>query len=193
MQTEAKVYELKQRHDLIKDVECIEEENVLEEEGKENDPMWWRRALFAYSKKRRELKEFEEQRRIVLDKWDKAHSKRKEELSSFEAFLQSQLMASKYKTKTGGYKFDMAPDIGVISIDKPRTKYIKDNEYWVEHPEFTREVVTKKVDTKAIDTYLSQFKVFGDRVIDNNGEVVPGVTVEQSNTFRYKETEYGIE
>jgi len=187
--TEPKVYKLKQRHELIQDVEGLDYENIQNEEGKQDDPKWWRRALYALNKKRQDLREFQEQKQLILDVWNKANNKRERGLASFEAFLQSQLKNSKYRTKTGGYKFDMAPDLGVISIHKPRTKFVKDEEFWKTQPEFVEEIFTTKLKNKDIDKYLAQFKIHEGHVIDNNGEVIPGVRVEYNPVFEYKESE----
>jgi len=175
--------------DTIDELEDVVDEDI--DSSRFNDPEWWRRVAYRYKKNIEEIKELKFMRDKIVEKYDSLIQTRKQEFDGFGVFLEMQLQQSKFTTKSGGFKVDMFPDIGVFSLRKEALTFeVTDQDYWI-NKGFARVIPEeKRLDKKGVNEYLKSLNLDTEmgRVIDKStGEVMPGVSAIKKRSFRFKQ------
>jgi hypothetical protein len=189
-------------------LDLIEDSNDFIEDGEfNNDLQKWRKFLYRFKKSKQQLQDLieaknifqkrydeaiekaqerVEAKNIFQKRYDEAIEKAQERVSYLESLCESHLKDSSYKTSTGGFKFDLCPDLGIVSLQKERVSFDLENDDSFIDKGFYRTVPESKVlDKKSVNEYLKKCVVDGDVVIDQStGEVVEGVIVKRSRTLK---------
>ena len=156
------------------------------ENPKNHDLMWWRKILYRLKIQKQDLNQKESVKRQILQLHDASIEKKRGEIDYLEDLIKNNLEASPFKTKTGGFKIDHFPDIGTISLSKPSPKFtVTNDDYWIGKG-YTRTIPEKTaLDKKILTTHLKSMMVRGGTVFDpETGEVMEGITVETTRTFK---------
>ena len=175
-------------------LDLIEDSNDFIEDGEfNNDLQKWRKFLYRFKKSKQRLQDLIEAKNIFQKQYDEAQKrydetieKAQERVSYLESLCESHLKDSSYKTSTGGFKFDLCPDLGIVSLQKERVSFDwEDDDAFIDKGFYRTVPESKVLDKKGVNEYLKKCVVDGDVVIDQStGEVVEGVIVKRSRTLK---------
>ncbi len=175
--------------DTIDELEGVVDEKT--ENPRCNDPDWWRKVAYSYKKMDEEINQLKFLRDNILKKYDTLIQSRRQELENFRTFIEIQLQESDFTTKTGGFKINMFPDIGIFSLSKKSVTFeVNDESYWIKKG-FSRVIPEKKeIDKKSLNEHLKSLNLTIElnRVIDTDtGEIIPGVVAITKRSFQFKQ------
>jgi hypothetical protein len=168
-------------------LDLIEDSSDFIEDGEfNNDLQKWRKFLYRFKKSKQQLQDLIEAKNIFQKRYDEAIEKAQERVSYLESLCESHLKDSSYKTSTGGFKFDLCPDLGIVSLQKERVSFdLEDDDAFIDKGFYRTVTESKVLDKKGVNEYLKKCVVDGDVIIDQStGEVVEGVIVKRSRTLK---------
>jgi hypothetical protein len=189
----------KEMQDLMDEVEGGE---INENEPLGDDLEMWRKLLYRYSKEIKSYKELDAIRgekieeydlkfKEIIDKvvgpYDDKLKKKREEIDRLKELIEGNLKHNSFKTKSGGYKIDQFPHIGTVSLSKEKISYVFDDEKKFIDKGFKRVVPERvELDKMAAKEYLKKCEIVNGELVDlETGEILNGVNIEYSRSFRF--------
>lgn len=172
----------------IDELEGVGDEDI--DNPKCNDPEWWRRVAYSYRKKDEQIKQLEFMRDKIVEKYNTLIKSRKQKLQNFETSIEIQLKESSFTTKTGGFKVDMFPDIGIFSLSKESLTFeVNDEDYWIKKGYLRIIPEQNELDKKSLNKHLKTLSLDTDKgqiINKDTGEVMPGIVAIKKRSFQFK-------
>lgn len=141
-----------------------------------NSANWVFRKLSAINEKNKEIDALAEAERERITKWQEEEKKRNE---SNREYLESLLIKYYTEEKAKDDKFKLSTPFGSISARKQAAKFIYDEEKLMtflkenNRSEWIR--IKEEIDKVSLKKAV---QVSGDVVVDENGEIIDGITIE---------------
>lgn len=153
-----------------------------------NDPMWWRKMIFSLKTKKESLDQLTTIQNDILQKYQSEIEKKKADIEYMEGLLKNSLENSQFKTKTGGFKMDLFPDLGVAQIKKPTLVFKPSDDYkdfWL--GKFKRVKQSEEFDKSTFNKFVKESCAYEDgQLIDKEtGQIIEGIEVEERKNFSF--------
>jgi len=154
----------------------------LENEDKKS-ALYWRKVLQKYTNTRKEIAEQKSIKNEVVAHYSTDIKKREEQLVLIENYIKSNMHVFARKTKSGSMSIDHFPDIGKISLAKPKLNLKPDPDYWAENG------FGKTVNKFDSIKFKERYNLVDEKIVDKHtGELVelPHVSLEEKQILSFR-------
>jgi len=145
--------------------------------------IYWRSILKKYKYARKEIEEQKKIKEEVISHYSEDIEKRVQHLNSIENYIKSNIHLFARKTKSGSLSIDHFPDIGTISLAKPKMNLKPDPDYWSKNG-FNKTII--KFD---VNQFKERYNLIDGKIVDKNtGELVdlPNVKIEKKQVLSFR-------
>jgi len=144
--------------------------------------IYWRSMLKKYRDAREAIEEQKKIKQEVIEHYAADIEKRIQHLESIENYIKANIHAFARRTKSGALSIDHFPDIGTLSLAKPKISLKPDPEYWAD--KFKKTTITFD-----LQRFKAKYNLIDGKIVDKDtGELVnlPNVAIETKQVLSFR-------